>query len=116
MVTVACLPAYNEEQKIFDVVKNTLKFVDKVIVCDDGSNDQTLDNAKEAGAIVTKHSTNRGKGAAMRTLFDYAKKIDGEDVPTQIIPEFGTIAVMILGISIISIIAVTARSKVILRL
>jgi len=34
----------------------------------------------------------------------------------QVVPEFGTIAVMILGISIISIIAVTARSKVIPRL
>ena len=42
--------------------------------------------------------------------------VDGVDVPTQIIPEFGTIAVMVLGISIISIIAVTARSKVILRI
>jgi len=92
MVTVACLPAYNEEEKIFDIVKNTLKFVDKVIVCDDGSNDQTLDNAKKAGAIVTKHSTNRGKGAAMRTLFDYAKKIDGDIIITmdsdgQFLPE-----------------------------
>ena len=35
---------------------------------------------------------------------------------TQVVPEFGTIAVMILGISIISIIAVTARSKVFPRL
>jgi len=34
----------------------------------------------------------------------------------QVVPEFGTIAVMILGIAIISIIAVTARSKVIPRL
>jgi len=42
--------------------------------------------------------------------------VDGEDITTQVIPEFGTIAVMILGISIISIIAVTARSKVIPRL
>jgi len=42
--------------------------------------------------------------------------IDGEDITAQVVPEFGTIAVMILGISIISIIAVTARSKVIPRL
>jgi len=41
--------------------------------------------------------------------------VDGEDITTQVIPEFGTIAVMILGIAIISIIAVTARSKVIPR-
>ena len=42
--------------------------------------------------------------------------VDGVDVTTQVIPEFGTIAVMILGIAIISIIAVSARSKVIPRL
>ena len=40
----------------------------------------------------------------------------GEMSTTQVVPEFGTIAVMILGIAIISIIAVTARSKVIPRL
>jgi len=40
----------------------------------------------------------------------------GQMGDTQVVPEFGTIAVMILGISIISIIAVTARSKVIPRL
>ena len=40
----------------------------------------------------------------------------GEYETAQVVPEFGTIAVMILGISIISIIAVTARSKVIPRL
>ena len=33
----------------------------------------------------------------------------GEMSTTQVVPEFGTIAVMILGIAIISIIAVTAR-------
>ncbi len=42
--------------------------------------------------------------------------VDGEDITMQVVPEFGTIAVMILGISIISIIAVTARSKVFPRL
>ncbi len=40
----------------------------------------------------------------------------GQMGETQVVPEFGTIAVMILGIAIISIIAVTARSKVIPRL
>ncbi len=40
----------------------------------------------------------------------------GEYEETAVVPEFGTIAIMILGISIISIIAVTARSKVIPRL
>ncbi len=92
MLTIACLPAYNEEQKIYDVVKKTSKFVDKIVVCDDGSNDQTYENAEKAGAIVIKHSTNKGKGAAMRTLFDYAKKLDGDVIITmdsdgQFLPE-----------------------------
>jgi len=42
--------------------------------------------------------------------------VDEVEVPTQVIPEFGTIAIMILGFAIISIITVTARSKVIPRL
>jgi len=40
----------------------------------------------------------------------------GEVVTKQVVPEFGTIAMMILGISIISIIAVTAKIRVIPRL
>ena len=40
----------------------------------------------------------------------------GEDEEIHVVPEFGTIAVMILGVAIISIIAVTARSKVIPRM
>ena len=83
MLTVACLPAYNEEKKIYDVVKETSKFVDKVVVCDDGSSDQTKENAKKAGALVVNHSKNKGKGAAMRTLFEYAKKMDGDIVITM---------------------------------
>jgi len=40
----------------------------------------------------------------------------GEVVNLQVVPEFGTIAMMILGISIVSIIAVTAKTRVIPRL
>ena len=40
----------------------------------------------------------------------------GEAEEIQVVPEFGTIAVMILGVAIISIIAVTAKSKVIPRM
>ena len=36
---VACIPCYNEEQNIAKVIIETKKFVDQVIVCDDGSND-----------------------------------------------------------------------------
>jgi len=82
MLRVACLPAYNEERTIGSLVKKSLNFVDKVIVCDDGSIDNTSQEAKNAGAIVIKHEKNVGKGAALRTLFDYAKKNDADVVVT----------------------------------
>ena len=40
----------------------------------------------------------------------------GESNMMQVIPEFGTIAMMILGVSIVSIIALSAKSRVILKL
>jgi len=55
MVTIACVPSYNVENSIFTVVKEVSNFVDKVVVCDDGSNDQTAKKAEEAGAIVISH-------------------------------------------------------------
>ena len=40
----------------------------------------------------------------------------GESNTMQVVPEFGTIAMMILGVSIVSIIAISAKSRVILKL
>lgn len=94
MTILACIPAFNEEKVIKKVVKETLKFVDKVVVCDDGSSDITSQKAKESGAEVIKHSENKGKGAALRSLFDYASKSnfdvivtidgDGQFIPSEI--------------------------------
>lgn len=76
MFKIACVPAYNQEKEIFPLVKEIFNYVDKVIVCDDGSSDNTGKKARDAGAFVISHEKNMGKGAAMRTLFEYAKKID----------------------------------------
>jgi len=92
VLTLACIPAYNEESVISKVVKEVQKYVDKVVVCDDGSTDKTSENANSAGAIVIKLESNKGKGAAMRSLFDYAKKENADIVVTidgdgQFLPE-----------------------------
>ena len=89
----ACIPAYNEENSIEDVVTKSLPHVDKVIVCDDGSTDKTAKIARDAGAIVITQ-TNQGYGAAISSLFDYARKEnaqimitldgDGQHNPNQI--------------------------------
>jgi len=89
----ACIPAYNEEHSIADVVTKSLSHVDRVVVCDDGSTDDTAKVAREAGAIVITQS-NQGYGAAISSLFDYARKEnarimvtldgDGQHNPNQI--------------------------------
>ncbi|RLE65491.1 MAG: hypothetical protein DRJ38_03690 [Thermoprotei archaeon] len=63
------IPALNEEKTICWVVHQATKQGDVVIVVDDGSTDLTAEMAKECGAIVLKHKTNLGKGAALRTGF-----------------------------------------------
>jgi glycosyltransferase involved in cell wall biosynthesis len=90
---LACIPAYNEEKYISNVIKKSLPHVDAVIVCDDGSTDGTAKIAKEAGAIVISQK-NQGYGAAIASLFDYARNQnaqimitldgDGQHNPEQI--------------------------------
>jgi glycosyltransferase involved in cell wall biosynthesis len=63
----AVIPAYNEEKHIGDVVRRTLQTLDHVLVVDDGSQDQTADRAREAGAEVIVHEQNRGKGETIKT-------------------------------------------------
>jgi len=86
------MPAYNEENLIFDLIKKIEPFVDKVVVCDDGSTDKTEQKARDAGAHVIRHKKNLGKGGAMKSLFNYAKNIDADIVITmdgdgQFLPE-----------------------------
>jgi len=47
---VACIPAFNEERMIGGVVVRALRFVDRVVVCDDGSVDLTGEIAEALGA------------------------------------------------------------------
>jgi glycosyltransferase involved in cell wall biosynthesis len=79
---VACIPAYNEERTISKMVLQTRKYVDKVLVCDDGSSDMTGELAKELGAVVVSHEKNLGKGAALRSLFDAGRKMGADVVIT----------------------------------
>ena len=70
----AIIPAYNEEANIIDIIKKTKKYLDKVVVVDDGSKDKTKELAEKADAIVLRHLVNLGKGAALKTGCDYAVK------------------------------------------
>lgn len=74
---ICCIvPAYQESRAIKKVVNLSQKYCKCVIVVDDGSTDDTHRIAKESGAIVLRHSKNLGKGAALKTGFNYAIEID----------------------------------------
>jgi glycosyltransferase involved in cell wall biosynthesis len=75
---VAGIPAYNEEKTIAKVILLAQKFVDKVIVCDDGSTDFTAQIARKLGAKVIRHEKNLGYGAALRSLFEETRTMNAE--------------------------------------
>jgi len=93
-VMVACIPAFNEERMIARVVLLAKRYVDKVVVCDDGSGDLTGEVAGALGAVVIRHEGNRGKGVALRSAFLRAKELkpdvvvvldaDGQHDPNEI--------------------------------
>jgi glycosyltransferase involved in cell wall biosynthesis len=79
---IVCIPAFNEARTIGPIVKRARKFVDEVVVCDDGSIDNTSEVAEAAGATVAKHKLNKGYGAAIMTLFQTAIKKEADFVIT----------------------------------
>jgi len=70
---VAVIPCYNTEYFIGEVVSKCKKYVDQVIVVNDGSRDGTAEVAKAAGALVVNHRTNKGYGESIKSCFDAAK-------------------------------------------
>jgi len=68
----AVIPAYNEEKNISGIIKKTKKYVENVLVVDDGSRDKTRHAAEQANAMVLSHIINLGKGAALKTGCDFA--------------------------------------------
>jgi len=78
----AIIPAFNESANIGQVISETKGFCAEILVIDDGSSDATAVAARKAGARVIIHSSNAGKGRALRTGFDYALQHGPEAVVT----------------------------------
>src|SRR5438552_9796332 len=69
---VVAIPCLNEERHIGSLVLQVKRTGADVIVIDDGSTDETAEIAEAAGAMVIRHETNQGKGAALNSAFGLA--------------------------------------------
>ena len=79
---VAAIPCFNEARCIGSVVIKAKKFVDTVVVIDDGSTDATAEIAAEAGAAIHRHGQNRGYGAAIRSAFAKGQQLKADVLVT----------------------------------
>jgi len=73
---LVALPAYNEEAALGKLIENILALLPQnsgILIVDDGSKDSTasiVEKASSKGPVaLIKHGTNKGLGAAVRTLF-----------------------------------------------
>ncbi|MBI4181157.1 MAG: glycosyltransferase family 2 protein [Chloroflexi bacterium] len=69
---IAGIPCFNTSRSIKDIVSRARKYVDQVIVIDDGSSDGTAEVAGDAGALVISHQKNLGYGEAIKSCFKAA--------------------------------------------
>lgn len=69
----------------------------------------TIDASDDDPVTITVNAVGFGHGEQYQEVF-------GEIATTQVVPEFGIIAMMILTISVISIIAVSTKSRIMPRL
>ena len=76
------VPAYNEEKNIAGIIQKLSEIADTIIVCNDGSTDNTGKIAEKMGAVVITHERNMGYGGAIRSLFLKARELESDMLVT----------------------------------
>ena len=82
---VVVIPCYNEEMQIKRVIETMPEFVDKIIIVDDLSDDNTVVVVENLAKInsrleLIKHDQNRGCGGALATGYIRARENDSDVV------------------------------------
>ncbi len=123
---IAVIPAFNEDRFIASVVLKARRYVDRVIVVDDGSQDETAWVAEAAGAEVIRQP-NSGKAAALNTglaaaqarnaaaviLLDGDGQHDPNDIPRLLAPIQSGAADLVVGSRFMGLRSNTPRWRVV---
>jgi len=90
---IAIIPALNEEKTIEGVLQRVKRYVDEIVLIDDGSRDKTSEIASKY-AIVSKNPQNLGYDKSLANGFEIARKrgativvtldADGQHLPEEI--------------------------------
>ena len=72
------IPAFNEEKNIASILQKIGEIADTIIVCNDGSTDNTGKIAEKMGAVLINHQRNMGYGSAIRSLFLKARELNSD--------------------------------------
>ncbi|MDN5847326.1 MAG: glycosyltransferase family 2 protein [Candidatus Nitrosocosmicus sp.] len=108
---IAIIPALNESLRISEIVNEVKKYVNTVIVVDDGSTDDTFEKALQPRVKVIRNNRNRGKGVALKrglieslqyrpdiiVTIDADGQHDPKDIPRIIKPIKDGLADMVIG-------------------
>ncbi len=88
MKVIVVMPAYNAEKTLEKTYRDiTPKVVDKIILVDDGSHDNTIKKAKKLGIETVAHPQNRGYGGNQKTCYTLALN-EGADIIVMIHPDY----------------------------
>lgn len=66
------VPLYNEGTVVREVILEARKTFQNIVCVDDGSGDNSVEEALAGGAVVVSHPINLGQGAALQTGIDFA--------------------------------------------
>lgn len=80
MKTLVIIPNYNQGKTIKSVITDVEKYLKNILVIDDGSTDKSTEETLKTKATLITHKTNKGKGAALKTGFQFAIKNNYEAV------------------------------------
>lgn len=76
------MPAFNAADTVGGLARRVKEIGLTAVVVDDGSTDKTAEAASKSGAIVISHLHNQGKGHALQTGFEYARRMGFDGVVT----------------------------------